>query len=120
MVLGQVSIHYQAKRTLNDMFTINCLKCFYYQKKILHKRSVPCDERTQPEEHDLGKRHYCRGRLRIKHLFAWQKRFLKKKKERRTVIHLKKTSDKKLLCEAPVFSGLDFRNPWNLENEGQR
>lgn len=34
--------------------------------------------------------------------------------------HLKKTSDKKLLCEAPIFSGLDFRNPWNLENERQR
>lgn len=36
------------------------------------------------------------------------------------MIHLKKTSDKKLLCEAPIFSGLDFRNPWNLENERQR
>lgn len=25
-----------------------------------------------------------------------------------------------LFCEAPIFSGLDFRNPWNLENERQR
>lgn len=33
--------------------------------------------------------------------------------------HLKKTSDKKLLCEAPILSGSDFRNPWNLENERQ-
>lgn len=36
------------------------------------------------------------------------------------MIHLKETSDKKFLCESPIFSGLDFRNPWNLENERQR
>lgn len=41
------------------------------------------------------------------------------------LIHLKKISDKTLLCEAPIFSGLDFcglyfRNSRNLKNEKQK
>lgn len=44
------------------------LEVLLLSEKILLKRSVPCDERTQPEEYGLEKFHYCRGRL--KHLFA--------------------------------------------------
>lgn len=50
--------------------------------------------------------------------------FFKKGREL-CLIYLKKTSDKMSLCEASIFSGLDFygldfRNSWNLENERQR
>lgn len=51
-------------------------------EKILLKRSVPHDERTEPEEDGLERCCYCRGRLGIKKIYLLSRKgFLKKMRE---------------------------------------
>lgn len=70
MVLVQVSIHYQAKKDIELYVYSQLLEVLLLSEKILLKRSVPYVESTQPEEYGLEKCCYCRGRLRMKNLFA--------------------------------------------------